>query len=266
MIGVEDQRHAGVGGQVPEQPGVVVPVDGRGFPQVGIGDHDDRTLPVLELHHVRGPGAVGPGQGEVFRVFEMERGIETGIGRGVFVFQIELGQLRVRIVTDIRRWVLEVFAQGLVQLHPVEQQVIAMAEFFIPQRLGDEQKPPAGPGPVHHLVDLPWGHVVAFPEQQQAVLMRVEAGQDIEAVGVADLQALLAQEQLGRQIRVGIGFGGGAVIDFGLVGSRLEVQINTQRSQQHGHQRTGYRTPAPTQRTASGPNRTRQPLHSSCCT
>ncbi|MOA22187.1 hypothetical protein D3C78_1427320 [compost metagenome] len=152
------------------------------------------------------------------------------------------------------------------QLHPVEQQVIAMAELFIPQRLGDKQKPPAGPGPVHHLVDLPWGHVAAFPEQQQAVLMRVEAGQDIEAVGVADAQALLAKEQLGRQIRVGIGFGGGAVVDFCLVGGCLEVQINAQRSQQHGDQHPGYRAPTPTQRTASVPNRTRQPLHSSCCT
>ncbi|MNK77927.1 hypothetical protein D3C87_975440 [compost metagenome] len=170
----------------------------------------------------------------------MERGIETGVGRGVFVFQIELGQLRVRIFADIRRRVLEVFAQGLVQLHPIEQQVIALAEFFIPQRLGDEQKPPAGPGPVHQLVDLPWGHVVAVPEQQQAALARVEAGQDVEAIGMVDVLALFTQEKLRRQIRVGIGFGGGTVVDFGLVGGSLEVQINAQRSQQHGNQCTGY--------------------------
>ncbi|MNR59080.1 hypothetical protein D3C85_1802520 [compost metagenome] len=43
VIGVEQQGHLGIRGQVPEQPGVVVLVDGRGFPQVGVGDHDDRT-------------------------------------------------------------------------------------------------------------------------------------------------------------------------------------------------------------------------------
>ncbi|MNF59563.1 hypothetical protein D3C84_411570 [compost metagenome] len=41
VIGVEHQRHVCVGGQVPKQPGVVVSIDGRSFPQVGVGDHDD---------------------------------------------------------------------------------------------------------------------------------------------------------------------------------------------------------------------------------
>ncbi|MNV22957.1 hypothetical protein D3C71_1139540 [compost metagenome] len=151
-------------------------------------------------------------------------------------------------------------------MYPVKQQVIAVADFFIPQRLGDEQQPAAAPGPVHHLVDLPWRHVVAVPEQQQAVSMRIEAGQDVQAVGVIDAQALLTQEQLRRQIRVGPGFGRRTVVDFDLVRGCLEVQINTQCSHQHSEQGNGDRPPAPTQRSASGSNNTRQPLHSSCCT
>ncbi|MNU68586.1 hypothetical protein D3C71_579550 [compost metagenome] len=234
MIGVEQQRHAGVRRQIPEQPGVVVLVDHRSFPQVGVGHHDDRTEPVVELHHVRGFATVGPGLGQVFRVFEMERGIEAGVGRRVLVLQVQLGQFRVGIVVDTGRWILEVFAQGLVQLYPVEQQVIALPGLFIPQRLGDKQQAPASAGPVHHLINLSRRHVVAIPQQQQAVLMRIQTGQDIEAVGMTDDQALLAQEVFGGQVWIGLRFGGGAVIDFSRVGRGFQIQINAQCGQQHG--------------------------------
>ena len=235
VIGVEQQGHVRVRGQVPEQPGVVVLIDSGVFPQVGVGHHNDRAEPMVELHHVRGPGAVGPGLGEIVRVFEMERGVEAGVGRRVFVFQIELGECGIGVVADDGRWVLEVFAQGLVQLDPVQQQIVALPGLLIPQRLSDEQQAPAGPGPAHQLVNLPGCHVVAVAEQQQAMVTWLQAGQDIEAVGMADGQALFAQEMFGGQVGIGLGFGRGAVVDFRRIGDCLEVQINTQCAQQHGN-------------------------------
>ncbi|MNN68107.1 hypothetical protein D3C81_1837880 [compost metagenome] len=94
VLGVVDQRDVGVGAQIPEQPGVVVLADGLVLPQLGVGDHGDRAQAVGQLHHVRGLGAVGPRLRQILRVVEVEVGVEASVGRCVFVFQIESGQLR----------------------------------------------------------------------------------------------------------------------------------------------------------------------------
>ncbi|MNY52463.1 hypothetical protein D3C86_1881360 [compost metagenome] len=107
-------------------------IDRRGFPQIGVGHHDDRTESVVQLHHMGGLATVGPGLGEVLRIFEMERGIEAGVGRCVLIFQIEFGQLREGVARRTGWRVLEVFAQRLLQLHPIQQQVIALPGLFIP--------------------------------------------------------------------------------------------------------------------------------------
>ncbi|MNF59564.1 hypothetical protein D3C84_411580 [compost metagenome] len=220
---------------------------------------------MIELHHVRGFATVGPGLGEVVRVFKMERGVETGVGRCVFVFQVKFGQKGVRLFVEIGRRVFEVFAQRLVHLNPVEQQVIALLQLLIPQRLSDEQQSATGLGPVHQLINLTRGHVVALPEHQQAVLMRLQGRQEVEAIGVIDGQALLAQEVFCCQVRIGLSFGGRAVIDFYLIGHGLEVQISSQRSDQSEADRTDRQPPAPVQWAAPGPNKPRQASHSSCC-
>ncbi|MNL10625.1 hypothetical protein D3C87_1314320 [compost metagenome] len=152
------------------------------------------------------------------------------------------------------------------QLHPVEQQIIALPGVLIPQRLGDEQQAPSGPGPVHQLINLPWAHVVAVAQQQQAVLVRLEARQNINAVGVADNQALFAQVVLGREVRIGLRLGRRAVIDFCRVGRGLDIQVHAQRDQKHGDEHAEHHQPvAPIQCVAPGPNNARQPSHNSRC-
>ncbi|MNP37625.1 hypothetical protein D3C76_1310830 [compost metagenome] len=173
--------------------------------------------------------------------------------------------MRVGIIRGVGRWVLEVFAQRLLQLHPIQQQVIALPGLFIPQRLGNEHQAPAGPGPVQHLIDLPGRHVVAVAEHQQAVMLWCQGWQDVEAVGMVDTQALLAQKKLGGQVGVGQGFRRRAVVDFGRVGRCLEVQPSHQRAEQHSAHHTDDRPGAPVQRTIPGPNTLRQASHSSRC-
>ncbi|MNC80826.1 hypothetical protein D3C75_1337530 [compost metagenome] len=53
--------------------------------------------------------------------------------------------------------------------------------------------------------------------------MGIDSGQDVEAVGVADVQALFAQKQLGGQVWVGLSIWRRTVIDLGLIGRGLQV-------------------------------------------
>ena len=161
---VENQRDVGVGAQVPEQPGVVMLADGRGFPQFGIGDHGDRPRPVRQLHHVRGLGAVGPGLGEIFRVFQMKRGVETGVGRGVLVFQVEFGQIRVRIIASSAGGSLRSLLRDWCNCTRSSNRSCALSGLLVPQRFGHKYQAPTGACPVQHLIDLARGHARTFAE------------------------------------------------------------------------------------------------------
>ncbi|MCY1452258.1 hypothetical protein D9M71_691680 [compost metagenome] len=94
-------------------------------------------------------------------------------------------------------------------------------------------------------------------------MLRRQGWQDIEAVGMADTQALLAQKKLGGQVRVDQGFRRRAMVDFDRIGRCLQVQIN----HQHGQQNSGHRADewpgAPVQWGIPESNTPRQPLHSS---
>src|SRR3546814_9555165 len=66
----------------------------------------------------------------------------------------------------------------------------------VPQGLGDKQQSSTGLGPVHQLIDFQWSHMGALTQQQQAALIRLKAGQDIQVIGrseehTSELQTLM---------------------------------------------------------------------------
>ncbi|MNP04354.1 hypothetical protein D3C76_962660 [compost metagenome] len=72
------------------------------------------------------------------------------------------------------------------------------------------------------------GHLVAFAEQQQAAAFGLQVRQHVEAISALDHQPLLAQELFGCQVRRVARFGGGAVLDDGLVGLQVLVKVGRQ--------------------------------------
>lgn len=93
MVGAVEQGDFTVLGQVPEQPGVVIIADMRVLPDPAVGDYGEQAIALAELQHMGGIGGVGPGVGQVFGVEQVVVGVEVDIGRGVFVFQVQLSQV-----------------------------------------------------------------------------------------------------------------------------------------------------------------------------
>ena len=73
---------------------MVVIVDLAVLPDPAIGQGSDQPVAVLQLQHMRGTGAVGPGVGPIIGVVQMKVGVEGDERWCALVLQIELGQLR----------------------------------------------------------------------------------------------------------------------------------------------------------------------------
>ncbi|RMP66046.1 hypothetical protein ALQ20_05450 [Pseudomonas syringae pv. atrofaciens] len=254
VFGLQHQGHLAVLRQIPEQPGIVIVADRAGFPQVGVRDNRDQPSAPAYLQQVRGIGAVRPGLGVIFRVFEVKRRIETHVGRGALVFQVQAGQLRPGhlLVCGGRRhqrdgqWRLsvgqllflgiDVFGEVLMNLQTVQQQIAAATFLFVPQLFGDEQQVPACFGPVQQLLGLRRRHVFPVIEQQQGLgaLTRVgKLGQRINGIH-CDREA--TQKMFGRQPGIGLRLWRGALIDRFLVALELSAQKQRATCQQQQDQ------------------------------
>ncbi|MNF70881.1 hypothetical protein D3C84_528110 [compost metagenome] len=243
---------------------------------------------MVQLQHVGGLGAVGPGVGAVLAVVEVELRVEAGVGRCLFVFQVELGQLGEGVVLGIglvvpgRRDVLrpfrdvqavrrfgryrlgafvflEVAAFVLLDAKAVGQQVVALAFLLVIQALDDEQQVAALARPVQQAVGLARSHARATAEQQKRLAGAGQGVEHFQAIGARHLQAALAQELLRGQVGIAQHFRRGSVLDGFLVRLQAPGEIDGQEPQQQGQGGADEEAWAQAHALAPVANRRRQP-------
>ncbi|MDT4848549.1 hypothetical protein FQZ97_826430 [compost metagenome] len=235
-LGVVEQAHGAVLGEVPEQPGIVVSGDAVVLPDPGVAQHADQAVAVIELDQVGRRRTVGPDMGAIVGIVEVKSGVETEVGRCVLVFQVELGQFRVGAgcglgFLGLAVRLVEVVALVLLQAQAIEQQVAAFALVLIPQAFGDEHQVAALGRPGQQAFDLARAHALAIAEQQQGLPGTGQARQPPQVLVALHLQALLAEKVLGGQVRVGLRLGGRAVLEGFFVGLDAAQQVEAEQGQ-----------------------------------
>ncbi|MCY1527833.1 hypothetical protein D9M68_629190 [compost metagenome] len=241
---------------------------------------------MVQLQHVGGLGAVGPGVGAVLAVVEVELRVEAGVGRCLFVFQVELGQFGEGVFLDRGRLMLVGVGIGgraigvavgfpflgfgrfflfeglglvLLDAQAVHQQVAALAVFLVVDALGDEQQVAALVRPFQQAVGLARSHARATAEQQKRLAGAGQGVEHFQAIGARHLQAALAQELLRGQVGIAQHFRRGSVLDGFLVRLQAPGEIDGQEPQQQGQGGADEEAWAQAHALAPVANRRRQP-------